>query len=200
MYRKLLLLFLFLVIMIPQVFAADDRKIGIVDFKEFMQRSVAGQAVQDQLKQNGQTLKAELAKAQSSLKELQTRYKRESALWDQKQKEAKSKQFQARLLEFKRLKEKKEKEFNDKRFKLINMLQADVRDHAKKLAEDNKYLLIIEKQSGRVLYSHDSLDVTSEVIHRHDKMKRNKKSLFAALHFIISLDDFRRDIQTIVRI
>ena len=30
MYRKLFLAFLFLVIMIPQVFAADDRKIGVV--------------------------------------------------------------------------------------------------------------------------------------------------------------------------
>ena len=175
MCRKLFLLVLLFVIMIPQVHAADDRKIGIVDFNEFMQHSIAGKAVQDQLKQNGQTLKSELAKAQSSLKELQTQYQRESALWDQKQKAAKSKQFQARLLEFRKLKEKKEKEFNDKRFKLINMQQADVRDHAKKLAEDNEYLLIIEKQSGRVLYSHDSLDVTSEVIQRDDKMKRSKK-------------------------
>jgi len=175
MYRKLFLLLLLFVIMIPQVLAADDKKIGIVDFKEFMQRSVAGQTVQEQLKLNGQTLKAELAKAQSSLKELQTQYQRESALWDQKQKAAKSKQFQARLLEFRKLKEKKEKEFNDNRFKLINSLQADVRDHAQKIAKENGYLLILEKQSGRVLYSHDSLDVTSEVIQRDDKVKRSKK-------------------------
>ncbi len=175
MGRKLFLLLLFLVIMIPQAFAADDRKIGIVDFKEFMQRSIAGLTVQDQLKHDGQTLQAELAKAQSDLKELQTRYQRESVLWDQKQKEAKSKQFQGRLLEFRNLKGTKKKEFNDNRFKLINMLQEEVRDYAEKLAKDKGYLLIIEKQSGRVLYSHDTLDVTSEIIQKHDKTKRTEK-------------------------
>ncbi|MCP3954456.1 MAG: OmpH family outer membrane protein [Desulfobacterales bacterium] len=175
MYRILFLLVLFLATMIPPTFAADAQQIGIVDFKEFMERSIAGKAVQDQLKQNGQALQSELEKAQSSLKDLQTRYQRESPLWDQKQKDAKSKQFQARLLEFRKLKEAKEKEFNENRFKLLTGLQEDIRNQAEKLAKDNGYLLIIEKQSGKVLFSNDTLDVTSEVIQRHDKIKRGKK-------------------------
>ena len=175
MCRKLFLLLLFLMFINPNVYAADFVKVGIVDFQEFMKSSIAGKAVQEKIKQNGEELKLELNKAQAGIKELQKRYKREASLWDKNKKEEKQKQFQAKLIDFRKLKEKKEKEFNKFRFKLITELKADILDYAEKLAKEKGYLLIIEKQSGMVLYSHRTINVTAELIQDHDRLMRNKK-------------------------
>ena len=175
MGRKLFLLMIFLMIINPNVYAADSVKIGIVDFREFMKGSIAGKAVQEKIRQRREQLKIELNKEKAGIQELQKRYKREAPLWDKKKKEEKKRQFQARLVDFRILKEKKEKEFKQFRFKLIAELEADVLDYAEKIATEKGYRLIIEKQSGRVLYFHSTMNVTDELIRGHDALKRNKK-------------------------
>ena len=174
MFRKVFSLFIFIMFMNPNSYAADLSKIGIVDFKEFMSSSVAGKAIQEKIKQNGEELKSELDKAQIRIKEFQKRYKKEAPLFNKEQKEEKQKQFQIRLADFRRLKEIKEKEFNEFRAKLINELKEDIIDYAKKMAKEEGYLLIIEKQSGTILYVHRSINITDELIQDHNKFGSKK--------------------------
>jgi len=156
-------------------YAGDRDKIGVVDFKEFMDRSIAGIAVQSQIKQKGKKLKSELEQAEAGLKRLHKRYKDEVRLWNKAQKIEKEKQLKNKVRDFRMLAETKKKEFNEFKFKIVAGLQEEILKYVEKLAAEKEYLLIIEKQSGRVLFSHSTIDATSDLIKNHDRLERAKK-------------------------
>ena len=172
--RVLSLLLLITISFPPALDAADDRKIGVVDFKQVLENSIAGKAIKAELKQRGDKLKQELEELQVDLKAEQKRNQQEAKLWSKQQKEDKARQFQKHVLDFRKLKAEKEKEFNAHRFKLLNELQLEILAEAEELAKKGGYDLIIEKQSGKVLWLHRSLDVTAETIKQHDRRKHGK--------------------------
>ena len=106
MLKKIFWLFVFILILNSNSLAADGFRIGIVDFKQFMDTSIEGKSIQKEITDKGEQLKSELKKIQTELKELQEKYKREAPLWTQEQKKEKERSFGIRINNFNKLKKK----------------------------------------------------------------------------------------------
>ncbi|MBI5894059.1 MAG: OmpH family outer membrane protein [Deltaproteobacteria bacterium] len=52
-------------------------------------------------------------------------------------------------------------------------LVIEIMDVVKKLAEENKYTLILEKRQG-VIYTQDALDITGKVVEKYNSQKAKK--------------------------
>lgn len=174
MFRKLFGLFVFILVLNSNSLAADDFKIGIVDFKQFMDTSIVGKSIQKEIKDKGEQLKSELEKIQTELKKLQERYNQESPLWTKEQKQDKERPLRIRINDFNDLKRKNEKEFNEFQINRINEAKGNILEYAKKKAKKEGYYLIIEKQTGSVLYAHGSINITDELIREIDQSADEK--------------------------
>ena len=149
--------------------AATDR-IGIIDFRALMESSDAGDSAKTEIKEKGESLKAELVKAQDDLKKMQETYKRESVLWTDDQKKEKQKSFQIELNELKKLQLEKTKEFNAFRAELFNELKEKLAKYLEKKGKREGYALIIEKRSGEVLFANPDMDITQDIVKDYDKI------------------------------
>ena len=156
-------------------YAADDFKIGVVDFQKILNSSSAGKNAQNEIKKKGEALKSELEKAQTELKEMQEQYKRESLLLSDDKKKQKEREMRIKLNNLSILQNKTTKEFNTLKAKLINDVKKEVIDLAITKGQADGYELIIEKNSGSVLYAKNSLDLTDEMIQDYDKKTTPKK-------------------------
>jgi outer membrane protein len=174
MFRKLIGLFVLILVLNSNTLAADGFKIGIVDFKQFMETSIVGKSIQKEIKDKGEQLNSELEKIQIELKELQGKYKREAPLWTQEQKQEKERSFRIRINDFNKLKRNNEKEFNEFRVKRINEAKGNILEYAKEKAQKEGYDLIFEKQTGSILYARGSLNITDELIREIDKSADEK--------------------------
>lgn len=159
-----------LLLMTSPVGAAAKGKIGIIDFRALMESSDAGDSAKTEIKEKGESLKAELIKAQDDLKKMQETYKRESVLWTDDQKKEKQKSFQIELNELKKLQLEKTKEFNAFRAELFNDLKEKLTKYLEKKGKREGYALIIEKRSGEVLFANPDMDITQDIVKDYDKI------------------------------
>jgi outer membrane protein len=156
-------------------YADDNFKIGVVNFQQILQNSKSGQEIQSKIKQKGEAFKSELQKKQDEIKELQEKYKRESVILSNEQKVQKEREIRAELNEYRILQHQNTQEFNKIRTELVNDVQKIVVDFAQKFGKSEGYLLIIEKQSGTVLYAKDSFDITKQFVEEIDKQNSAEK-------------------------
>ena len=149
---------------------ADGKmKFGVVDFQEILQKSKSGRDAQSKIKAQGEALKIELQKKQDEIKEMQEKYKRESVILSDEQKVQKERELRTELNEYRVLQNQNTQKFNQIRSELVNNVRKAVMDLAQKLGKSKGYTLIIEKQSGTVLYAKDPLYITDQFASEIDK-------------------------------
>ena len=173
MFRKLLVLVLFVLILPLNSSAAADLKIGVIDFKAFMEHSKIGETIQKAIQDKGDQLKSELEKIQAELKASQERIKRESPLWTQEKRQEEESSFRQRINDFNKLKTENEREFAEFRSKKLNETKMNVIEYAEKKGKDEGYHLIFEKQTGAILYANSSINITDELIRDIGSIKTN---------------------------
>ena len=166
--RHLLAISCFVCLAYSQVAAADLDKIAVVDFKQVIDNTAAGKAVQSKIKEKGEQLKQDLEKAQTELMEMQKEYQREANLWTQTKKAEKERVFKAKLNALNKQKLASKNEYDKLKAEAINQLKAEMVSHIEKMASKKKYFLVIEKASGEILYMNSSADITKAVISKYE--------------------------------
>ena len=170
---KLFVVFMVFFLMHSEVSrAGDNSKIGVVDFQQILQNSKSGLEVQSKIKQQGEALKSELQNKQDEIKGMQEKYKRESVILSDEQKVQKEREIRAELNEYRVLQNQNNQKFNKIRSDLINDVRLTIVDLAQKMGKSKGYMLIIEKQSGTVLFAKDPLDITNQFVSEIDKQKK----------------------------
>ena len=170
---KLFVVFMVFFLMHSEVSrAGDNSKIGVVDFQQILQNSKSGLEVQSKIKQQGEALKSELQNKQDEIKGMQEKYKRESVILSDEQKVQKEREIRAELNEYRVLQNQNNQKFNKIRSDLINDVRKTIVDLAQKMGKSKGYMLIIEKQSGTVLFAKDPLYITDQFVSEIDKQKK----------------------------
>ena len=137
-----------------------------------LSNSKSGLEVQSKIKQQGEALKSELQNKQDEIKGMQEKYKRESVILSDEQKVRKEREIRAELNEYRVLQNQNTQKFNKIRSELINNVRKTIVDLAEKMGKSKGYMLIIERQSGTVLYAKDTLDITNQFVSEIDKQKK----------------------------
>jgi outer membrane protein len=169
-YLKLILVMTgCLILFSPVCNADDDVKIGVIDFQQVLNQSRTGKSVQEAINKKGQAFKAEIEKAEEEIKAFQDKARREAPLLDDDQKKDIERQMRGKLNKFRALQEKHTSEFNAFKNKQIGKVKNSVMKLAVKIGQKKGYLVIIEKQSGAVLYTKESSKLTDQFVKEIDK-------------------------------
>ncbi len=152
--------FFFCFFTIPS-YAADLAKIGVIDFQKIVDVSDAGKLI----KKQGKKMAADLKKKGKELEEFQERLKKEALVNTKEMREEKQREFRIKVMDFKELEKKYRSEMQELQNRLVFRLRKEIFDIVQEIGKKQGYLLIVE--SGPVIYSPKSNDITDLVIQKH---------------------------------
>ncbi len=156
-------------------FAGNNIKIGLVDFREIITKSEAGNEASAKLKERAQSIKQELEIKNQELQDFQEKLKRESLVMSEEAKGKSDIEFRKKIYEFNQLKEKSNADLSRFENTLLDPMQKDIKDIVEDFSKKEGFTLIIDKRAAGVLYSLDSMDITDKIIQIYDKKFKQKK-------------------------
>lgn len=141
---------------------ADSAKIGVVDLQKIMQTSSQMKDIQQKLEQQFKPRRDKLVAAESSLKNDMEKFKRDSVILTAAQKKDLEKKIVAAQQQFERDGQQYQQELSTAHNEAMEALYAKVRTAIGKIAKDEKYDIIVQKDAAP--FSASTLDVTDKVV------------------------------------
>jgi len=143
------------------VAVADNAKIGVVDLQKIMQTSSQMKGIQQKLEQEFKPRRDKLVAMEEGLKKDMEKFKRESAVMSQTQKKEMERKIVSTQQTFEREGQQYQQELSSAHNDAMEELYTKIRKAISKVAENEKYDLILQKDAAP--YS-GKLDVTDLVI------------------------------------
>lgn len=141
---------------------ADPAKIGVVDLQKIMQTSSQMKDIQQKLEKEFKPRRDKLIAMETTLKSDMEKFKRDSAILSANQKKDMEKKIVAAQQQFERDGQQYQQELSTAHNEAMEGLYAKVRAAIAKIAKDEKYDLIVQKDAAP--FSSINLDVTDKVI------------------------------------
>ncbi|KTC78049.1 OmpH family outer membrane protein [Legionella brunensis] len=141
---------------------ADSAKIGVVDLQKIMQTSSQMKAIQQKLEKDFKPRRDKLVAMEENLKKDMEKFKRESAVMSQTQKKEMEKKIIATQQTFEREGQQYQQELSTAHNEAMEELYSKIRKAINKVAETDKYDLILQKDATP--FSISKLDITESVI------------------------------------
>ncbi|WED43442.1 OmpH family outer membrane protein [Legionella cardiaca] len=141
---------------------ADWAKIGVVDLQKIMQTSSQMKAIQQKLEKDFKPRRDKLVAMEESLKKDMEKFKRESAVMSQTQKKEMEKKIITAQQTFEREGQQYQQELSTAHNEAMEELYSKIRKAINKVAETEKYDLILQKDATP--FSVSKLDVTESVM------------------------------------
>ena len=141
---------------------ASDARIGVVDLQKIMQTSNQMKTIQQKLEKEFKPRRDKLVASETSLKGDMEKLKRDSAILTTSQKKDLEKKVLAAQQQFERDGQQYQQELSTAHNEAMEGLYTKVRAAISKIATDEKYDLIVQKDAAP--FSLATLDVTEKVI------------------------------------
>lgn len=141
---------------------ADAAKIGVVDLQKIMQTSSQMKDIQQKLEKEFKPRRDKLVAMEASLKADMEKFKRDSAVMSATQKKDLEKKIISMQQQFERDGQQYQQELSTANNEAMEGLYSKVRSAIAKVAKDEKYDLIVQKDAAP--FSADTLDVTDKVV------------------------------------
>lgn len=141
---------------------ADWAKIGVVDLQKIMQTSTQMKAIQEKLEKDFKPRRDKLVAMEQGLKQDMEKFKRDSAIMSQTQKKDMEKKIVATQRTFEREGQQYQQELSTAHNEAMEELYSKIRKAINKVAETEKYDLILQKDATP--FSISKLDITESVM------------------------------------
>ncbi|ASQ46926.1 OmpH family outer membrane protein [Legionella clemsonensis] len=141
---------------------ADSAKIGVVDLQKIMQTSSQMKAIQQKLEKDFKPRRDKLVAMEEGLKKDMEKFKRESTVMSQNQKKEMEKKIIATQQTFEREGQQYQQELSTAHNEAMEELYSKIRKAINKVAETEKYDLILQKDATP--FSVSKLDITESVM------------------------------------
>jgi outer membrane protein len=141
---------------------ATDAKIGVVDLQKIMQTSSQMKEIQQKLEKEFKPRRDKLVEMETSLKADMEKFKRDGAVMNATQKKDLEKKIVTAQQQFERDGQQYQQELSTANNEAMEGLYTKVRAAIAKVAQENKYDLIVQKDAAP--FSVDLLDVTDKVV------------------------------------
>jgi outer membrane protein len=142
--------------------AFADAKIGVVDLQKIMQSSSQMKAIQQKLENDFKPRRDKLVAMETALKGDMEKFKRDAAIMNASQKKELEKKIVAAQQQFERDGQQYQQELSSAHNEAMEGLYNKVRTTISKIAKDEKYDLIVQKDAAP--FSNETLDVTDKVV------------------------------------
>ncbi len=153
----------------PAAFGADVAKIGLVDFQQIFNTSLAGKKAQAEISKRGESYESELKNRGEQIEEERSKLEREALVMSAEMREQKERDFRIMVNDFKMLQKKRMTEFKEYEQQMITRIKNEVLTIVEKIGKKDGYLLILDKRGGGVLYAPGALDITDSVIQLYNE-------------------------------
>ncbi|CEK09699.1 OmpH family outer membrane protein [Legionella hackeliae] len=141
---------------------ADWAKIGVVDLQKIMQTSSQMKAIQQKLEKDFKPRRDKLVAMEDGLKKEMEKFKRESTVMSQAQKKEMERKIIATQQTFEREGQQYQQELSTAHNEAMEELYSKIRKAINKVAETDKYDLILQKDATP--FSVSKLDITDRVM------------------------------------
>lgn len=145
---------------------AEEIKIGVVDLQKIMQTSSQMKGIQQKLEKEFKPRRDKLIALESELKKDMEKFKRENTVMGQAQKKDMEKKIVAAQQRLEREGQQYQQELSTAHNEAMEDLYARIRTAIQKVAEVQKYSLILQRDAAP--YNVSALDVTDLVIEKID--------------------------------
>ena len=141
---------------------ADATKIGVVDLQKIMQTSSQMKDIQKKLENEFKPRRDKLVSMETTLKADMEKFKRDAAILSATQKKEMEKKIVGAQQQFERDGQQYQQELSTANNEAMESLYTKVRAAISKVAKDEKYDLIVQKDAAP--FSSGDLDVTDKII------------------------------------
>jgi len=143
---------------------AADSKIGFVNLREIMQSSNAGKKASEEFKKLYDKKREEIAAAESDLKKLKDELDKQGSIMKEPARQEKETAYQRKLRDYQLLVEDSNKEMKGRDEEMTRTLIPKIIKVVQKVAEKEKYTLVIDIASMPVPYYANGSDFSNKII------------------------------------
>jgi outer membrane protein len=151
---------------------AEELKIGVVDMQRAINECQAGKEARKADIKEMERYQRQGADKQQELQTMKDNLDKQAPMLTQEARSAKERELQIKARDFQRWQEDIQAEINQKRMELGQTVQLGLRKVIKKLAEDEGYTIVLEKNENIVLFAVKAIDFTDRVIKIADTPKK----------------------------
>jgi outer membrane protein len=149
--------------------------IGLVDMQRAINESQAGKDARKLDNNEVGKYQRQFTEKQQELQTMRENLEKQAFMLSSDARTAKERELQIKIKDFQRWQEDTQNEINQKRMDLTQNVQLGLRRVIKKLAEDEGYIIILEKNENMVLFAIKAIDLTDRVIKLSDAQKDTQK-------------------------
>ncbi len=153
----------------PLTFGEEAMKIAYVDMQRALNQCEAGKDAKRQISGEVEKIQKEFAGRQKELERIKEDLEKRGSVLSESSRQQKERDYQAKLRDMQRLQRDYEEDLRRKDRELSDRILKNLEAIIKKMGEEGKYTVILEKNQPAVIYISKGLDLTDEVIKRIDK-------------------------------
>jgi outer membrane protein len=146
-----------------------------VDIQRALNESEAGKEAKKVMESELKKFQVEIGQRQKELQTLKETLQRQGTMLSMKGKTEKEREYQNKLKEYKRWGEDRQNELKRKEVELTKEAIRGLRAVVKKLGEEEKFTLILEKNEAIVLHVSGTIDLTDRVISIFNSTRSTKQ-------------------------
>jgi outer membrane protein len=154
--------------------AAEAIKIGYVDMQKALNLCEAGKDAKKTITEEVEKMQKSFMGKQRELEKLKEDLEKKGSVLSESVRREREKEYQARLRDMQRLQRDYEEDLRRKDREYTDRILRDLEIIVKKLGEEGKYTLILERNQPALVYIVGSLEITDEVIKIADKSFKKK--------------------------
>lgn len=153
-------------------FGEEPLKIAYVDMQKAAIYSEAGKEAKRKFTAELEKMQKEFAGKQKDLEKIKEDLEKRGSVLSESVRQQKERDYQAKLRDLQRLQRDYDEDLRRKERELMDPILKNLETTIKKMGEEGKYTLILEKNQPAVIYISNTLDLTDEVIKRSDKKQK----------------------------
>lgn len=143
-------------------------RIGYVDMARVMNESAAGKRARAEVEGMVKLKQEQISREGQKLKTLQQSLEKEQLTLTDAQKRTKQRDFDKKVRDYQQLTQDSQREIGQKDAEHTRKVITDVRAVIRDIAQQEKFMLVLEKNDQPVLYAEDGPDLTDKVIKAYD--------------------------------
>jgi outer membrane protein len=149
--------------------SAETLKIGVFDIQRVMKESKVVQGYRQKLGKEVESKKKLFTEKEESVKQTEEELKKEGQKLSASEKKTLEEKLSNQAKELKRMKEDIDVEIKKMDRELTQQALKDIEGIIKKIASEENYTIIFERNAAGIVHLKDSVDITSKIINFYDK-------------------------------
>jgi outer membrane protein len=146
------------------VAATDPLKIGYVDMQRALNQCEAGQEAKKLITAEVEKMQKNLMSKQKEVEKLKEDLEKRGSVMAENIRREKERDYQAKLRDLQRIQRDFEEDLRRKDREVTDKVLLDLAKIIKKIGEDGKYTMILERNQPTIIYISGALELTDEVI------------------------------------